>query len=101
MVDDVSLEPSNVVVTYPSERCGDSALVEWSPPSKSSLVKSYRIICEASDFYDRVIEIVDGDATELQIGPLQLDSTYRCFVASRSKFGTSQPIASETFSTKK
>lgn len=101
MVDNVSLEPSNVVVTFPSEPCGDSALVEWNPPSKASLLQSYRIICEASDFYDRVIEIVDGDATEVQVGPLQLDSTYRCFVASRSKLGTSQPIASEPFSTKK
>ena len=100
LANDVSLEPTNVVVTFPSEPCGDSALVEWNPPSKGFLVESYRVICEASDLSDRVIEIVDGDTAEVEVGPLQLDSIYSCLVASRSKLGTSQPVASEPFSTK-
>ena len=101
LVEDIFPEPSNVVVTFPSEPCGDSALVEWNSPSKAFLVQSYRVICEASDFSDRLVEIVDGDATEVEVGPLQLDSTYRCFVALRSKFRTSKAVASEPFSTEK
>ena len=99
---DVSLEPSNVVVTFPSQPCGDSVLVAWDPPAKSYFVESYRVTCEDIGFSDRKIEVVDGDLTEVIVGPLQLNSTYRCLVASWSKlYGASQAIASKAFSTAK
>ena len=99
---DVSLQPSNVIVTFPSSSCGDSAFVEWDPPSKAFLIESYRVTCEATDLSDRVFVVVEGDVTKVEVGPLQLDSSYRCIVISRSKiYGSSQPVASEPFSTQR
>lgn len=102
LINGVDLEPKNVVVTFPSEPCGDFALVEWDPPSKSFLVENYRVVCEATDLSDRVIDLVGGDSTEAVFGPLQLSSTYRCLVVSRSKiYGSSRVVVSEPFSTSK
>lgn len=95
----VSLEPSNLAVAFPSKPCGESAFVKWDPPSMAFLIKSYRVTCEARVSH-RVVKIVEGSLTESEIGPLQDDSTYRCFVASVSKiYGISRPVASEVFST--
>lgn len=102
LIKGVDLEPENVLVTFPSDPCGDFALVEWDPPSKDFLIESYRVSCEAADFSDRVVDLIGADSTDAVIGPLQLNSTYRCFVASRSKlYGSSRPVASEPFSTSK
>ena len=100
LIKDVSLEPENVSVTFPSERCGDSVLIGWDPPAKEFLIESYRVTCEAIDLTDRVVELVGADLEEVVVGPLKQDSTYTCFVTSRSKIhGTSKPVPSKPFST--
>lgn len=97
---DIAPEPESVLVTFPSEPCGDLAFVTWTAPPKEFLVESYLVTCEASDLTDRLAQIVDGGTTEVIIGPLELNSTYKCFVSSRTKFhGTSKPASSEPFST--
>lgn len=92
--------PSNVRVTFPTEPCGANALVEWTAPPKDIFVETYVVKCESLD--DRVIDIVDGDTTSLVIGPLELNSTYICYVAARTKFhGTSKAASSDPFSTER
>lgn len=101
-INDVTLEPENVEVVFQPETCGDSAFVTWNPPSKDILVESYRVTCEAVDFTDRVVEVVDGQTTQVVIGPLKSDTTFICSVASWTKFhGASGVVYSKAFLTEK
>ena len=97
---DLVLEPQNVLATFPSEPCGDSVIVEWTAPPKDLLVVGYGVSCEAIDLSDRLGELVSGDVTAVVIGPLKMNSTYRCSVSSRTKlYGASKPVSSQPFST--
>lgn len=92
--------PENVLAMFPSEACGDSVFIEWAPPSQDFLIQSYLVMCESQNLDDRVVNLVDGDTRQAVLGPLKIDSMYRCSVASRTKLhGTSEPAYTESFST--
>lgn len=94
------LAPENVLATFPSEPCGDSVLIEWTPPPKDLLIQSYLVKCESSDLVDRIIKIVDNGIYQIVIGPLKSDVTYSCSVATRTKLqGTGQPSLADPFLT--
>ena len=94
----VELTPENVLATFPSEPCGDSVLVQWTPPSEDFLIQSYLIICETNDLVDRISKIVDSEMNQAEIGPLKSGDTYSCSVAARTKLhGTSQPSFTDPF----
>ena len=84
-----------VEVTFPTEPCGDTALVSWTTPPKDPLRSSFVVKCES--LRDRVVELVDGDATEASIGPLVFGEEYVCSVTAKTKFGGGGVVESAPF----
>ena len=98
LIKNVELTPENVLATFPSEPCGDSVLIRWTPPSQDFRIQSYLVICKTNDLVDRVSKIVDSEMNQAVIGPLKSGYSYSCSVAARTKLhGTSQPSFTDPF----
>lgn len=92
--------PENVLATFPSEPCGDSVLIQWTPPSQDFLIQSYLVLCETDNLEDRISKIVEDGIYKTVMGPLKSGVTYSCSVAARTKLhGTGQPSFADPFLT--
>ena len=90
--------PQNVEAIFPSENCGDSALVSWEAPG-ASRVDFYQVACNGVGVVP-VEVVVNASVTEAVVGPLDTSGVeYTCSVFAVNSFGTSTPGVSNPFIT--
>lgn len=89
--------PLNVEAVFPSENCGDSALVTWDA-SSSGNVDTYVATCIGPG--SPVTTEVSGSVTQAVVGPLATNGEeYTCSVVAVNEFGTSPAGTAEPFTT--